>query len=107
MYGPGWRMSFGSSNERGGTEEAAIDDDDEVAKVATPASKGDLAKSEAPSEEKDELESEPEVKGEADNADVKPKRRARKRTQKGKDEAEDGPISAKKRKGERICWTGV
>lgn len=73
-YGAGWRTYFGSSNVRGGGEDEAIEDDEEKVSVK------------------------PEV---LENGDGKPKRKPRRTTRKIKEEAdEDGPLSAKKRKGE-------
>jgi hypothetical protein len=111
-YGAGWRTYFGSSNERGGGEDEAIEDDEEkVSKAVTPADGSTAGKTpgaSAPASEKDELESSPDagkpvqVKPEAvENGDGKPKRKPRRTTRKIKEEADDdSPLSAKKRKGE-------
>jgi hypothetical protein len=113
-YGAGWRTYFGSSNERGGGEDEAIEDDEaKVSQAVTPAngSTGRTPGASAPASEKDELESSPdaarpvEVKPEVvENGDGKPKRKPRRTARKIKEEAdEDGPPSAKKRKGEPSC----
>lgn len=104
-YGPGWRVGFGSSNERGGGDDDAIDEDSpepkDVLAVAAPSSS--RHGSEDLKEEFDWVNA-GHSKGsdgmEVETGDVKPKRKPRKSApRKGKDGGEDAPPPAKRRKG--------
>ncbi|WRT64602.1 uncharacterized protein IL334_001535 [Kwoniella shivajii] len=98
-FAPGWRVGFDSSNERGGPEEEAVAD--------SPLSRNSASErnssSRQVSEEKDELESENgENRGTGSpliNGNDRNKRKVtRSVAKKVKEEVDDGPPSAKKRK---------
>nr|XP_019008301.1 uncharacterized protein I206_06857 [Kwoniella pini CBS 10737]OCF47082.1 hypothetical protein I206_06857 [Kwoniella pini CBS 10737] len=101
-FAPGWRVGFDSSNERGGVDEDAVAD--------SPLSRGSLSErnsgstSRQPSEERDELESEngertnEGIDSPNPNGDKSKRKLTRSTARKIKEEYDDGPPSAKKRK---------
>lgn len=106
-YGAGWRVGFGSSNERGGGDDEAIEEDTSEPRDAAEVVAGSSSRlgSEEVKEEKEthnaDLSKEESVIH-VENGDVKPKRKPRKSAaKKVKEEGglDDGPPSAKRRKG--------
>ena len=107
-YGPLWRVSFGSSNERGSGHDEALDDGSPEPREATAVASRPMFRA---GSENMNMKAEPESindnrsKEETSHVEdgyVKPKRRPRAsvaKKMKGEGEVDDGPPSAKRRKG--------
>jgi len=105
-YGPAWRVGFGNSNERGSGNDEAIDDGSPegrpVEEAPEPSSRPRSPDMKAESESSNGGLSKMENSILVENRDVKPKRKPRvsaAKKVKGEEGSDDGPPSAKKRKG--------